>query len=228
MCKSRPSGRYHRVVVLLVLVCCLHPCMLQKHMENGMTYSHQGQRFGRLVALHTENGKWRCLCDCGAQKLVFSENLTSGNTQSCGCLLLESRKKHGRSGTPMYKVWLGMRQRCYLQSCRQFNNYGGRGIRVCERWKDFENFLADMGERPDGAQIDRIDNNGNYAPENCRWATQKQNMRNTRHNRLIEWRGETLPLAAWAERLGINERTFTNRLNRGWPLERAMTEPINK
>ena len=128
----------------------------------------------------------------------------------------------------MYKVWLGMRQRCYLQSCRQFNNYGGRGIRVCERWKDFENFLADMGERPDGAQIDRIDNNGNYAPENCRWATQKQNMRNTRHNRLIEWRGETLPLAAWAERLGINERTFTNRLNRGWPLERAMTEPINK
>lgn len=135
---------------------------------------------------------------------------------------------HGLTKHPLYQAWLGMRYRCNDPGAPQFHNYGGRGIRVCKRWERFTAFASDMGERPAGMSLDRRDNDGPYSPDNCYWATAKQNQRNKRTNRLIEWRGETLPLAAWAERLGINERTFTNRLNRGWPLERAMTEPINK
>ena len=185
-------------------------------------------KFGRLIAVRYEDGGWLCRCDCGGTAHCLAANLKKGNSTSCGCKRRETNVKHGRSDTPLYQVWLAMRQRCQLSSFQGFHNYGGRGIKVCERWEDFGNFLADMGERPEGTQVDRWpDKDGDYTPENCRWATPKQNMRNTRTNRLIEWRGETLPLAAWAERLGINERTFTNRLNRGWPLDRAMTEPVN-
>jgi hypothetical protein len=152
--------------------------------------NHEGKRFGRLVVLdrsHRTNGgvMWRCACDCGQESIVLGSNL-GRKTNSCGCLMVDSRTTHGhavgrtsggrRSGT--YSTWLAMHQRCKNQKVKSYKRYGGRGITVCERWNSFENFLADMGERPDDKSIDRIDNDGNYEPSNCRWATHKEQMAN--------------------------------------------------
>lgn len=118
-----------------------------------------------------------------------------------------------------------MIERCTNPNDQQYERYGGRGIKVCERWRKFENFLADMGEPPPGLQIDRIDNEGDYCSSNCRWATRVQQARNKRNNRVIEYRGRAQPLAAWAEETGLNANTIRHRLNLGWSVERALTEP---
>lgn len=151
-----------------------------------------GQKFGRLTALDRALGergsRWRCQCDCGETSVVRGILLLNGNTRSCGCLSKESsaavcrsRATHGGRDTPEYGVWWSMRQRCDNPANKAFANYGGRGIRVCERWQSFENFRADMGMRPsDELSIDRIDNDGNYEPGNCRWATAKEQRANQR------------------------------------------------
>lgn len=208
----------------------------------------EGQTFGRLTvieragSLTLSNGKrraqWRCRCSCGAETLSTTNRLTMGNTRSCGCLMVETqrlnRRTHGAAGTrrgdpalPEYGVWVGMRDRCCRPSNKYFANYGGRGITVCERWReDFAAFLADMGARPSEAHsIDRIDNNAGYSPENCRWATRHEQTRNTRRTRLIAFRGETLCLLDWAARIGIAREVIAGRLNRGWSVERALTAP---
>jgi len=147
-----------------------------------------GQRFGRTVAVERTGEKrwgvyiWRCICDCQTEHSAAVNSLRSGLVKSCGCLAAETAgalaKTHGQYGTPAYKVWDGMMQRCGNPNNTGYKRYGGAGITVCERWRDFANFLSDMGERPKGLSIDRIDNTRGYEPGNCRWATSRQQRMN--------------------------------------------------
>jgi hypothetical protein len=130
--------------------------------------------------------------------------------------------------SPVYRAWQQLFQRCENPKDRAYKNYGARGITVCEEWRDFPRFLADMGMRPKGFQLDRKDNDKGYSKENCRWVTAKVNRNNQRNNRCVTYRGRTLTATQWAEELGLNSRTLHNRLSRGWPVERALTEPNNR
>lgn len=191
-----------------------------------------GDRFGKLVTIKLgEPGKgrrkrWLCRCDCGSVLLVRQDHMLSGNTRSCGCSsgnYTGSRRTHGMTGTTTYVVWCRMRSRCLIESDAAYPNYGGRGITICDRWRSFENFFADMGERPDGLTIERRDNNSGYSPDNCYWATRSQQSRNKRSNVLLTCNGRSQPLAAWAEEIGINDATLWARINvYGWSVERAI------
>jgi hypothetical protein len=130
------------------------------------------------------------------------------------------------SSTPVWHAWQAMIQRCENPNDSAYRNYGGRGIAVCEEWHEFAKFIADMGMRPKGFQLDRENNDLGYFKENCRWVTAKQNHNNRRDNRLVEFDGKSQTIAQWADELGMNYRTLNNRLNRGWPVERALTEPV--
>lgn len=190
-----------------------------------------GRRFGRLTAIQpvarSKGWKivWLCLCDCGNEARVFAGNLTRGHTVSCGCAFLETITKHGSardSGkTDEYRIWTAMKARCRNPGHAR---YGGRGISVCERWQTFENFLEDMGPRPPRMSIERKDNNGDYTPENCKWATQTEQARNTCQNVNLTFKGETLCVTEWAERTGLNRDMIQGRLRKGWSIERTLTE----
>jgi len=189
----------------------------------------QGQRFGRLLAIEfssLQSGRalWMCICDCGKNAIVNEHNLKSGHTSSCGCLHSErfSRLTHGMSKTQTYRSWAKMMERCYNAANIEFPRYGARGIVVCEKWKKFDGFFSDMGERPKGKTIDRKDNNGNYDPANCRWATLTEQSRNRRNNRMVTLNGITKPLVQWAEDLGVRYGKVRNRLFAGWAIEDAL------
>lgn len=195
------------------------------------------ERYGRLVAVERlpaksktdTNARWRCECDCGRSTVAYGQDLARGKVKSCGCLNAERITKHGMSRSHVYNVWKGIWQRCTNPKDCAYPNYGGRGITVCEEWKSFERFLHDMGNRPRGMTIDRIDVNGPYSQENCRWATTKQQANNTRRNRTVTLDGESKTLGEWADYLGIPWLTLRGRLDRyGWSIERALTEPVNK
>lgn len=208
-----------------------------------------GLRIGRLLLRRMETKRfgpknrlqriWYCDCDCGKRDIaVCAENLCRPvPTQSCKCLQRECvskrSRKHGERGyknrrqTPEYKVWCRMRVRCNSTDARDYHRYGGRGIKVCARWNSYQNFLEDMGRRPSpNHEIDRIDNNGDYEPLNCRWATKVIQARNRRSNRKLTINGETRLLVEWSEISGAEPTTITRRLKLGWDNYSAVFQPV--
>src|ERR1700676_270330 len=189
----------------------------------------EGKIFERLFVIErVHHSMWRCVCTCGKEVLTSTFQLRSGRTKSCGCYSRDITTKHGMEGTPTYNSWAQMIQRCTNPNAQEYENYGARGIAVCERWRIFSNFLEDMGVKPQGGRrssIDRIDNNGNYEPSNCRWANQKQQIRNRRVSPVTE-DGESI--AALAEQRGIPSRRVYERIRQGWDVNRALETPIRK
>lgn len=197
-----------------------------------------GRRFGRLVATRhhgsTPGGKpqWLCLCDCGKQHIVSANNLRRNSVRSCGCLAVESarrassmRRSHGCTGTRLEGIWKDMNARCYNPRSRFFRRYGGRGIGICKQWRQeraaFFAWALSNGYAP-GLSIDRVNNDGDYAPDNCRWATAKEQANNTPRNRFIEHAGRRLTLTQWAELSGIPMKRLWYRISAGWPFSNAI------
>lgn len=200
-----------------------------------------GQKFGRLTVVNraenTAQGKirWLCTCDCGATTRVSRSDLLQGRVKSCGCLRRETTAKMGKAnathseyGTRLYHVWQGMKQRCSYAKGFAYTDYGGRGIYVCDEWRnsfeEFRDWAMANGYRDD-LSIDRIDVNGNYEPSNCRWATMKIQQNNRRNNRLLTINGVTMTLAGWADKTGISSACIANRLSYGWPEQDLLIEP---
>jgi hypothetical protein len=190
------------------------------HRWSILSYSH-----------HVGNNHfWLCRCECGTERSVRERVLRDGSSKSCGCIRSEQFKTHGRSGTPEYTAWTEMNRRCSNKNCNVYKHYGGRGVKVCDRWKNsFENFLEDMGEKPsENHSIDRFpDKNGDYEPGNCRWATRREQATNRRNNHIIEYEGKSLTLTEWAELYGIYPKSLRARLRYGWDFQKAISEPIN-
>ena len=204
---------------------------------------HSGKHFCRWTVLpkyerrpHGSKTRiyWKCRCDCGTTDFIMVDNLTLGKSQSCGCLRSElaaqAHRTHGHYGIPEYVAWQQMKQRCYNPKVFCYHNYGGRGIRVCDDWKhSFSQFLADMGPKPSSkTSLDRIDNDGNYEPNNCRWATGNQQRRNTRGRlRLLTHNGQTMCLKDWSVHLDIRADQIRRRIERyGWSVAKALSTPI--
>jgi hypothetical protein len=187
-----------------------------------------GQRFGRLVVIsrtlnnkHNQTG-WLCKCDCGKLHTVLTAMLLNGHVKSCGCLQ-GVHATHRQTKTPTYRCWHGIIQRCSNPNSSAFKYYGGRGITVCGRWRQFTEFFADMGERPPGMSIERIDNDKGYSPENCTWATPTEQAANRRCTVFLEHDGIRKPLTEWAKELDVSANTLHGRLLRGWPISRVVT-----
>ena len=197
-----------------------------------------GKRFGQLTVVHLDpsykNGKtkWICRCDCGAVRSVYTYNLKNGHTTSCGCESLRkrtaARTTHHKTKTRLYGIWSNMKARCTYPGDHAFPRYGGRGITVCEEWLSFELFYewAVLNGYSDELTLDRKNNNLGYSPENCRWATAKQQANNTRKNRIIECEGVSHTLAEWAGITELKPMTIAYRLNAGWSIEAALTRPV--
>lgn len=189
-----------------------------------------GVKFGKLTAVrHMENraqrgAMWEVHCDCGSTKIMPAGRLLSGASESCGC----SKGHHGMSGSKTYASWGQMIQRCTNPKTFSYPKYGARGIAVCQRWMNFENFLADMGERPPGKTIDRINNNGNYEPGNCRWATRTEQARNTSRNNFVVVNDAKVLVTDLATRNGIRASTARARICLGWEFLRAATAPVQR
>lgn len=210
----------------------------------------QGKSFSRLTVLELagrnkhKNIIWRCLCSCGNETYVTTADLRSGNTKSCGCLqkekatrhLLSISATHGLSRdangkkTRLFRIWTGIKTRCFNDHDKAFKNYGGRGIKFCTEWLNFEAFhnWATESGYSDTLSIERKDTNGNYEPDNCTWVNAKAQANNRRGNRLIAYKGETRTMAQWADRFGLSTATLFCRLKRGWSVEKALTDPIGK
>lgn len=194
-----------------------------------------GQRFGMLTVLERAGHKrnrvaWRCRCDCGKEVIVCALDLRDGSKKSCGCMkgawIAKARTKHGMVGSRLYRIWAGIKKRCLNKHDVEYHNYGGRGISVCAEWMEFEPFKkwAWANGYADNLTIDRIDVNGNYSPENCRWTTYKEQANNKRNNRFVEYDGRRQTIAQWAEEIGMDYNALLYRLTR-FSIEKAFTMP---
>ncbi|MBB3705871.1 hypothetical protein [Aminobacter aminovorans] len=179
--------------------------------------------------------KWHCRCDCGTERVIGGARLRKGLTKSCGCYKSEvttaRSTKHGHATngiSPTYHSWAGMTARCTNPKHKDFHRYGGRGIQVCEAWQTFAGFVADMGEKPKGMTLERLDYNDHYRPGNCRWATHKEQARNKSNNRLMELNGQTKTLAEWVDVTGMNRGTLSDRILNGWTDKEALTTPVRQ
>ncbi len=196
-----------------------------------------GDTFGRWEVIQGKGNNrrglktWLCRCECGTEKTVTSQSLKSGGSKSCGCLQREAVKKrnttHGCTAggrqTRAYRAWAAMIGRCCSEGNKYFKGYGGRGIRVCDRWRNsFVNFREDMGDPPAGLTLERINVNGNYEPGNCKWATRQEQNANRRSTKLITHNGKTQCIAHWERELGFRRATINQRLRAGWSIEEAL------
>jgi len=212
-------------------------------MGNKNTQDLTGCRFGRLLVLREApkrlgcgRTRWISRCDCGNESDNLAQVLLrqKAPAQSCGCLAAERVREaltvHGMTHHPVFSVWLGMHTRCYNKNDSKYDTYGGRGITICERWRDdFAAFFSDMGDRPSkNHSIDRIDNEKGYEPGNCRWATRNDQARNKRNTVMVTLDGITRPAVEWASILGMSSRVLRKRLTKGWSAERALTPPTKK
>ena len=192
------------------------------------------KRFGSLtvksfvgIVGNNPHNHWKCICDCGNETISNGGNLRNGVSTSCGCKrrlrASEVNTKHGESQkTKEYTTWTGMRKRCNCVTSVDYIDYGGRGIKVCDRWNDFANFLEDMGRCPNGCSLDRIDVNKGYSPDNCRWADVKTQARNKTNTRWITYNGITKALCEWAELSGTKRTMIDKRIRRGWSIGEAI------
>lgn len=196
-----------------------------------------GMRFGKLVVTHQhakskDGAIWHCVCDCGETRNVAGTGLRAGRNKSCGCASPRFSKErlttHGMSKTRTYKIWAHMLQRCSNQKSDRYKDYGGRGIKVCDEWLVFDNFLSDMGECKDSFSIDRIDNDGDYEPLNCRWADAFTQCNNTRKNRFLTSNGKTMTIANWARELKVKPNSIVSRLRKGWSDSDAVSKNIDR
>jgi len=202
-----------------------------------------GRRYGRLTVIKflgrnsKKVSRWLCQCDCGNTTAVSGTNLNSKRspTKSCGCYIAERLsaglfKSHGKRNTPEYKVWIKIIERCENENAENYKFYGGRGIKICQRWRNsFEAFLEDMGVRPSPkSQIDRKDSNLGYSPDNCRWVDKITQARNTRSNRREEFNGIVMCVAEWAETLGVPYYIFRNRLRNGHSIQDTIRDILQK
>jgi hypothetical protein len=205
-----------------------------------------GKRFGRILCLrisHSNNGLyWECLCDCGNKSLVLGRSLRSGATKSCGCGSLEAARKNCKSGRDkkshhfpfgrkLKALYRNMISRCEDPTNKRWENYGGRGIKICREWRKnrrlFYKWAIENGCKP-GLSIDRIDVNGDYEPENCRFGDNFIQQNNTTRNHFVTWQDKTLTIAQWARVFGVRNQALQHRFNRGWGIKRAMTQPFRK
>lgn len=200
-----------------------------------------GQRFERLTVIERDcndrgNGAyWICKCDCGNYNVVRGAELRNGHTKSCGCQKNENTssrmRTHGMRKTRLYNTWQCIRARCYNEKIRNFRHYGGKGIAVCDEWRNsFESFRdwAMANGYNDSLTIDRIDVDGDYCPENCRWVDMVVQENNTSRNHYLTYKNETRSMADWARIKGLNYHTLRHRISLGWSVERALEEPIRK
>lgn len=201
-----------------------------------------GFRFDRLIALRpvgytrAKTILWLCQCDCGNMTVTYLNKLRSGKTRSCGCLAremtIQKNWKHGESHTPLFRHWYGIIRRCTDPRRKGYVDYGGRGIRICDEWRNsFEAFRDHVAQLPgygeDGYTLDRVDNDGNYSPGNLRWATRTEQNRNKRNVRPLTYQGRTQCLGAWAEEIGVKQKVLENRLRIGWSIERTLSTPLD-
>ena len=200
-----------------------------------------GRRFGKLTVVE-QDGKdnsghttWKCKCDCGKMTIARGSHLKNGDIQSCGCIgkeeLIARSTKHGLEHTRLYRIWQGMLIRCYNPKANRYSRYGGRGIIVCDEWRNDLKAFCDWAYSngyKDNLTLERKDNNGPYSPENCEWATQKEQMNHTSRSRYVTINGITRTVSQWAEANGIKKSAIYSRLKLGWDIERAVTEPTKK